>query len=210
MSAVNVSLDHKVVSGFSMFLMVPIWERMIGIARRILDSTLKSVSTLTHDVLVTLMAEASAIINARPIVPVSCDPENPEVLSPSMLLTSKAVCHSSDFGNLSVKDLYGAQWKRVQFLANEFWFKWRREYLHTLQGRRKWNHEQPSIEVGDVVLFKDKEVARNYWPMGRVHRVFPSEDSIVRKAEVKVFKDGKVSYYTRPITELVPLVGSKE
>lgn len=45
------------------------WERMIGITRRILDSVLLNVKTLTHEVLVTLMAEISAIINARPIVP---------------------------------------------------------------------------------------------------------------------------------------------
>ncbi|XP_059840948.1 uncharacterized protein LOC132402218 [Hypanus sabinus] len=45
---------------------------------------------LTHEVLCTLMAEVTAIINARPLLPVSSDPKNPFILSPSMLLTQKA------------------------------------------------------------------------------------------------------------------------
>ncbi len=64
-----------------------VWERMIGVTRRILDSLLTNVAAgkLTHEVLVTLMAEVTAIVNARPLVPVSSDPECPEILSPAML-----------------------------------------------------------------------------------------------------------------------------
>lgn len=49
------------------------------VVRKILDSLLTSfkLKTLTHDVLVTFMAEVSAIVNARPIVPVSSDSEAP-------------------------------------------------------------------------------------------------------------------------------------
>ncbi|KAI4872908.1 hypothetical protein NFI96_015842 [Prochilodus magdalenae] len=51
-----------------------VWERMIGVARRILDALLllkKKALHLTHEVLVTLMSEVMAIMNARPLVPVS-------------------------------------------------------------------------------------------------------------------------------------------
>ncbi|VDI23127.1 Hypothetical predicted protein [Mytilus galloprovincialis] len=68
-----------------------VWERMIGISRRILDSMLSSVNgkNLTHDVLVTYMAEVSAIINNRLLVPISPDPDSSIILSPSTLLTQK-------------------------------------------------------------------------------------------------------------------------
>jgi hypothetical protein len=67
-----------------------VWERMIGVSRRILDSILKSecIGNLTHEVLSTLMVEVAAIINNRPLVEVS-DPEQPELLTPAMLLTQK-------------------------------------------------------------------------------------------------------------------------
>ncbi|XP_053406486.1 uncharacterized protein LOC128559260 [Mercenaria mercenaria] len=47
-----------------------VWERMIGVVRRVLDSLLleHGQKNLTHDVLATFMAEVSAIVNARPIV----------------------------------------------------------------------------------------------------------------------------------------------
>ena len=54
-----------------------VWERIIGVARRILDGLLLKVHSpsLTHEVLVTLIADVVAIMNARPIVPVSSDPD---------------------------------------------------------------------------------------------------------------------------------------
>ncbi|XP_061190615.1 uncharacterized protein LOC133198553 [Saccostrea echinata] len=55
------------------------WERMIGITRKILNSMLTDASgkTLTHDELNTFMAEVCAIINSRPLVPISTDPDSP-------------------------------------------------------------------------------------------------------------------------------------
>lgn len=46
-----------------------VWERVIGISRRILDSLLKDVpgTGLTHELLSTFLAEVSAIMNARPL-----------------------------------------------------------------------------------------------------------------------------------------------
>ena len=55
-----------------------VWERMIGVTRRILDSMLlNNDKSLTHEVLCTFLAEVSAIVNARPLVPVSTDVESP-------------------------------------------------------------------------------------------------------------------------------------
>ncbi|KAK3091643.1 hypothetical protein FSP39_021505 [Pinctada imbricata] len=67
------------------------WERMKGLARRILEAMLLSQGSkeLTHDVLVTFMYEVCAILNSRPICPISYDPDNPIIISPSMLLTQR-------------------------------------------------------------------------------------------------------------------------
>ena len=183
------------------------WERMIGVSRRILDSMLlrTGMKNLTHEVLTTLMAEVCAIVNARPIVSVSSDPEDPEVLTPATLLTQKTAQKFHDFPNFNIKEMYKAQWKHVQVLAQEFWDRWRRDYLSTLQSRRKWSTDQPNLKEGDVVLLKDHECARNFWPLGLVLRTFPSDDDKVRKVEVRVSRDGKPVTYIRPVTELVNL-----
>ncbi|KAK3542225.1 hypothetical protein QTP86_018786, partial [Hemibagrus guttatus] len=67
------------------------WERMIGVSRRILDSMLQQISPscLTHEVLSALMAEVIGIVNSRPLVPISSDPDSPFLLTPAMLLTQK-------------------------------------------------------------------------------------------------------------------------
>jgi hypothetical protein len=114
------------------------WERMIGVSRRILEAVLTKTHNLTHDVLVTLMAEVSAIVNARPIVPVSSDPDCPQILSPAALLTMKFDSGQQPVDGLTMKDLYKDQWKRVQYLANQFWLRWRKEFLQSLQSRPKW------------------------------------------------------------------------
>jgi hypothetical protein len=44
-----------------------VWERLIGVSRRILDSMLQDVKQLTDEVLITLMAEVCQIVNSRPI-----------------------------------------------------------------------------------------------------------------------------------------------
>lgn len=84
---------------------------------------LLNLQNLTHDVLVTVMAEVSAIINSRPIVIVSYDCETPEILNPSTILTQKFQGDMMPIGDLDIMCLYKDQWKRVQYLANEFWLR---------------------------------------------------------------------------------------
>lgn len=184
-----------------------VWERMIGIARNILNSMLLDVGhrDLTHEVLVTLMAEISAIMNSRPLTSISSDPEDPLVLTPAMLLN---VQHSPSISvDLSVKDMHKKQWRMVQVLSDTFWKRWQLSYLQSLQTRRKWRCEYPSIKNGDVVLLKDKCLARNEWSMGVVVNSIKSQsDDKVRKAEVRTYREGKYATYTRPITDMVVLV----
>ena len=75
--------------------------------------------------------------------------------------------------------------------------------------RRKWTAEQRDLQCGDVVLLRDKQEHRNYWPMGLVVRAEPSDDGLVRTAEVRtVGKNGKPTTYVRPVNEMVLLVPS--
>ena len=186
------------------------WERMICMTRRLLESVLKDAGNLTHEVLVTLMAEVSAIVNSRPLLPVSYDSEVPEILRPSIILTHKTDIDERPACHLDTKDLYKAQWKRVQFLSDLFWSRWKRDYLQTLQMRKKWTSDKESIEPGDVVLLKDDEVGRAQWPIARVVNVFPGDDNRVRKVEVKVSRNGEIVKYVRPVVKLVLLVKNSQ
>lgn len=185
-----------------------VWERMIGVSRRILDSMLSQIqpSHLTHEVLSTLMAEVSAIINARPLTTISTDANAPSLLTPTMILTQKVCSPHPPPGCFVDADLHRQQWRRVQHLANTFWERWRSEYLSTLQSRSKWQKSHPNIKEGDLVLLRDTQVKRNQWPMALVTKAFPASDGKVRKLELKVARGGTSRTFLRPITEVVVLM----
>ncbi|XP_075706846.1 uncharacterized protein LOC142741353 [Rhinoderma darwinii] len=188
------------------------WERMIGIARRILDSIFLQVGStkLTHESLTTFMAEVSAIINARPLIPISSDPDDPTVLTPATLLTQKTDTICTPPGEFNAKDLYRSRWRQVQSLSNTFWDKWKKQYIPTLQPRRKWQISKPNLQPGDVVLMKDCQSRRNEWPLGLITKTFPSKDGNIRKVEVKVRKQSETKLFLRPVGELVLLFSSNE
>ena len=106
-------------------------------------------------------------------------------------------------GNFSRPDLYVRQrWRRVQYLADQFWVRWRREFLPTLQERRKWNRAEPNLQPGDVVIAIDEDAPRCDWPMGRVVCVHPSSDALVRSVRVRIGH----SEYDRPIHKLISVL----
>lgn len=186
------------------------WERMIGVSRRILDSMLSQVSPshLTHEVLSTFMAEVSAIINARPLTPISTDADSPCLLTPTKILTQKVCTPLPPPASFDSADLHRQQWKRVQHLSNVFWERWRREYLSTLQTRSKWQDACPNVKEGDLVLLRDAQVKRNLWPMALVTKTHPGNDGRVRKLELRVTNGGTVRTLLRPVTEVVVLLSS--
>ena len=101
----------------------------------------------------------------------------------------------------------------MQHIANEFWLRWRHEFLLSVQKRGKWTEEKRNFEKGDVVLVKDEDVRRNQWPMARVVDVYPSDDGMVRSVKVQMAsKDDnkKLSLLDRPITKLVLLLESED
>lgn len=185
-----------------------VWERMIGITRRILDSMLLQMgrSKLTHEVLTTFLAEVTVIVNNRPLVPVSTDPADPFILTPATLLTQKGGPCLAPAGEFGDKDLFKQQWRRVQSLSNTFWDRWHKQYLSTLQTRRKWPSDQPNLKRGSVVLLKDSQCKRNDWPLGIITEVYPSKDGRVRKVQVRVTRKDGPKFFLRPVHEMVLLI----
>lgn len=158
---------------------------MIAIARQIM--LLQSGPT---QVLITLMAEVMSIMNTRPLVPVTTDPELPSVITPAMLLMQKAGAAPAPEGVFDLKDLYKKQWWHVQCLTDTFWKGWRQEYLITLQSRKKWINDKCDVQVRDIILLKDDQAKRSEWPIGLIVKSIPSQDKKIRKVEVRAVKQG--------------------
>ncbi|CAB4036630.1 PREDICTED: uncharacterized protein LOC107329016 [Paramuricea clavata] len=182
-----------------------VWERQIRTVRTILTSLMKEFGHVLNDESFrTLLTEAECIVNSRPLTFPSSDPTDLQSpISPNNILTMKSKIVMPPPGDFQRADLYlRRRWKRVQYLVEIFCTRWKREYLNTLQMRKKWNRPQRSFEIGDIVLVVDERTSRNLWPLARVIDITPDSVGAVRSVKVKT----ATSTLERPIVKLVLLL----
>lgn len=190
-----------------------VWERMIRTVRSSLSGLLEDHSTqLDDEGLRTLFTEAENLVNSRPLTTDNLsDPQAPEPITPNHLLTLKTKAVLPPPGNFSRPDLYTRKrWRRVQFLADQFWLRWQREYCLQQQKRQKWNKTVPNIQVDDIVLICEDSSPRNKWPLARVTQVYPSDDGLVRKVSLFYTESGNKKLLDRPVHKLILVHRPKE
>ena len=95
----------------------------------------------------------------------------------------------------------------MRYLSEQFWTRWKSDYLSNLQSRNKWRKPSNNLRVDDVVLLKE-DSPRCLWPMGRVVEAFPDQDGRVRKIKLvcAISKGGKPNVFQRAIHKLVKLM----
>ena len=193
-----------------------VWERQIRTVRSVLQALLeKNSQQLDDESLRTFMTEVMAIVNGRPLT-YDLDSVDLMPLNPNMMLTGKSSVVKPPPGIFQREDMYvRRRWRRVQHLADQFWQRWRKEYLQTLQVRPKWSETKINVREGDVVIIRDDNLPRNQWLLGRVEEAKTSDDDLVRQAKVRLatkWIDRKGQrmeeprFLERPISKLVLLV----
>ncbi|XP_039524444.1 uncharacterized protein LOC120477094 [Pimephales promelas] len=199
-----------------------VWERQIRTVKGVMSSVLALSSGRLNDAsLRTFFYEAMSIVNNRPLtVDGLSDPTSPEPLTPNHLLTMKSSVPLPPPGAFVKEDLYAKKrWRQVQYLSEQFWSRWRKEYLANISLRQRWHALRRNVQVGDIVIVKEEETPRNEWRLARVVEVCKADDGLVRKAKIqigdrKLGKRGerltKPSVIERPIQKLVVLVAKGE
>ena len=184
----------------------------IGAIKSVLNSTLKLMGKyqLAKDEFITLLAEATSIVNNTPMWSVSSEPDDPCPISPANLITLKDVPNPPLLESFSEADLLQQgkkRWRRAVYLAEQFWHRWKCHYLSQLHERKKWKTPNRSVHVGDVVLLKGK-TKRNEWPLARVTEVMVSTDGLVRRVKVKLGSrdHSPASVLERSVRDLVLLI----
>ena len=158
-----------------------VWERMIRSVRRILVSMLHC--RLSDDSLSTFLCEVERILNDRPLTKLSDDPADLNCLTPNhILLVSR---NASLPINETIDTNSRLRWKAVLSCAQEFWVRWRKEYVSSLQEMQKWHSKRRNFRPGDFVLLVDSGVARGCWKRGIVTDVVLSDDDCVREMSVR-------------------------
>jgi hypothetical protein len=179
-----------------------VWERCIRTVRKILNALLRE-QTIDDEGLATLMCEVESIMNGRPLTTISNDPRDLNPLTPNHLLLLRSG-PTLPPGVFNKHDLYSKKrWRQIQYMADQFWKRWIREYLPLLQSRQKWNQPQRNFEAGDIIMVVYENCPRNSWPLGKIVEVTTGRDGYVRR--VKVLTRGTL--IERPVDKCVLLEG---
>jgi hypothetical protein len=173
---------------------------------------------LTTEEFTTLLCEIEAILNSRPLTPMSTEPEDLSALTPAHFLVGRPLIAipNPDLSHVPMNRL--SRWQLVQHIVQSFWKAWTRDYLNVLQSRPKWNEPLPDLLPGTLVLLLDKASAFSVqkWKLGRVIAVNPGTDDKTRVCDIKVaiaepnLKNPKApavkfAVYRRPVTKISPL-----
>ncbi|XP_042910984.1 uncharacterized protein [Parasteatoda tepidariorum] len=174
------------------------WERMVQMVKNLLRRVLGKAS-INFEELSTVLCDAEAVINSRPLNYLSEDPEDLTPLTPAMFLQDVQTVGVPDLDNLDSVNL-AKRCRYQQKLREDLRKRFREEYLSMLIHRQENKKPIKRIQIGDVVLIEcDKR--RLDWPMGRVVEVFPGKDNSVRVVKLKTGKGELI----RPVQRLHPL-----
>lgn len=140
---------------------------------------------LTYEECYTLLTEIEAIMNSRPLTPLSSDPTDLNPLTPAHFLIGDSITSPVERNQLDIPTNRLSRWEHIQKIKQHFWKRWSQEYLHGLQSRSKWHNTNSSIQIGDLVLLIEDNVPPLRWRTGRVIAVHPGEDKVIRVVTVK-------------------------
>ncbi|XP_075162915.1 uncharacterized protein LOC142235550 [Haematobia irritans] len=177
-----------------------LWEAAVKSAKYHFYRTVGK-NILTFDELRTLICQISAILNSRPLIPLTDDPNDLEVLTPGHFLVGAPLTSfpEPDIGSLNINTL--STWQKVCYIQQIFWKKWSCSYLNLLQERTKWKSSKNNIATGAMVLVKDDNLPPLKWKLGRIVETICGSDGIVRVFIVKT--SNGVS--RRSVSKLAPL-----
>ena len=141
------------------------WERMIRSIGKILNALVGS-QALNDEGLVTFMTEVKTILNSRPLVPVMYDDKEQKPLTPNHLLLFKGNPNLPR-GLLDKKHCYTRRrWAQIQYMSNQFWCRWIKEFLPNLSQRQKWFQKNRNLQLSNIILIVEDMQQRSKWVLG--------------------------------------------
>ncbi|XP_062712388.1 uncharacterized protein LOC134289824 [Aedes albopictus] len=182
-----------------------VWERLVRSVKTAVGLALEHPRKPNDETLETIIYEAEALVNSRPLTYITLESADQESLTPNHFLLG-----SSTGNKIGPKDVpeyatLRSSWKMAQHIVGEFWKRWIKEYLPVITRRSKWFEETKDIVEGDLVLIVNGS-GRAQWTRGRVEKVLVGSDGRVRQAIVRT-ANGTLR---RPVTKLAVLDVEKE
>lgn len=160
-----------------------IWEAGVKSAKHHIKRVIGN-SHLTYEEMSTLFAQVEAILNSRPLCPLSPSPNDLLSLSPGHFIVGRPLTAlpAPNLGDLKESQLH--RYERLEKIRQHFWQRWQKEYLAELQQRTKWRSNKANLNIGDMVLLAEDNAPPLSWRLGRVLRLITGSDGIARVADI--------------------------
>ncbi|XP_053691312.1 uncharacterized protein LOC128739837 [Sabethes cyaneus] len=177
------------------------WERMVRSMKTAIGTILDAQRRPDDEVLETVIIEAEAMVNTRPLTYIPIESADQEALTPNHFIfgcsdgVKQVPVLPTDY-----RTTLNSGWKLAKHLSDGIWKRWIQEYLPVISRRSKWFEDVKEIAEGSLVLIVDGAV-RNQWTRGRVVKVIHGKDGRVRQAWVKT-TNGVIR---RPVVKLALL-----
>ncbi|XP_066258252.1 uncharacterized protein [Euwallacea similis] len=140
---------------------------------------------LTFEHFYTLLTEVEAIMNSRPLSPLSSDLEDLAPLTPGHLLIGRQLNSWVNEDLRSLPNNLLSLYQHLQQVKQHLWARWSKEYVSELPQRTKWKQNYGSLTIGSLVLLKDDNASPMKWKMGKVVEAFRGQDRVARVALIK-------------------------
>lgn len=144
-----------------------LWEAAVKSFKTLLKRTIGTRS-LVYDEMQTMLVQIEAVLNSRPLTPISHDPNDYEALTPGHFLIQRPLTAIPEPDLDSVPENRLSAWQRVQHFVQVLWKKWTAQYLSDLHNRTKWTRQRDNVAVGTMVVLKNENCPPLKWPLARV------------------------------------------
>ncbi|GFW03236.1 integrase catalytic domain-containing protein [Trichonephila clavipes] len=155
-------------------------------------------SKFSYEELLTLITQIEAILNSRPLTPLTSDVDDLEVLTPAHFLIGRPITAIVEPSLLQCDSNRLNVWQRITKSVQTIWKRWSLSYLNSLQQRKKWIVNKENLKLGDMVLIREENLPPCKWLLGRVVKIYMGKDKKVRVVDIKTGK----GIYKRSINRL--------
>ncbi|XP_072400337.1 uncharacterized protein [Diabrotica undecimpunctata] len=177
-----------------------IWEAAIKSCKYHLVRMMGN-NIFTFEELTTILAQIEAVLNSRPLCPLSDSQTDFSFLTPAHFLIGSSMTSYSEKDISTKSENSLSLWQKCSKIQQHFWKCWSRDYLNRLQNKPKWFLPQENIKVDDLVLLIDDNAPPLKWPLARVIETLPGKDGRVRTVKLRT-KDGT---FIRSVVKVCPL-----
>lgn len=170
-------------------------ERMVGLTKEVLKKLIL-ISEYRHKLLNdfllrTMLNEVIGILNNRPLTVIPIEGTQNEFLTPNFFLNGRQgiqILPATQDSNFK-KSLYES-YEDIKIITNLLWSHWIKAYLPTILLREKWIDRKTPLNIGDVVMTLDTQIA-NSWRIGKIVEIHSGSKNQVREYTVLLGKNNQ-------------------